>query len=171
MLGNAISKLLLPICIIAAVAYWGLGPRSLRPSAEHAAPRLDLRAHHGRHPVRHRAQAVKPSSSASDSAAPKIDPVAGMVVARDPETGELGLPSPEQMRAIGRRHAEITRNTPEGFTEIRRADGSVGVLLNGKIQSYSIARVGPDGKPTTQCLTADSDSAALALPAPRLEDR
>jgi len=169
MLGNAISKLLLPICIIAAVAYWGLGPHSPRLRAKNAAPRLDLRAHSHRS-IRSKTHAVKPSSSSSDTAA-AVTGVAGMVVARDPETGELGLPSPEQMRAIGRHQAEIMRNTPEGFTEIRKADGSVGVLLNGKIQSYSIARVGPDGKPTTQCLTADSDSAALAVPAPRLEDR
>ena len=168
MLGNAISKLLLPICIIAAVAYWGLGPNAPRLRAENAAPKLDLRTHDRHRPMRSKRRPVRVSS---DSSTANASAVAGMVVARDPETGELGLPSPEQMREIGRHQAEIVRNTPDGLTEIRRADGSVGVLLNGKIQSYSIARVGADGRPTTQCLTADSDSAALAVPVSRLEDR
>lgn len=169
MLGNAISKLLLPICMIAAAAYWALGPNAPRPRAEE--PRkIDLRTHHVQRPIRSKARSVR-TSSASRMTAETSNQIAGMVVARDPETGELGLPSPEQMKAIGQRRAEVMRNTPEGFTEIRRPDGSVGLMLNGKLQSYSIARVGADGNPTTQCFTASSDSAALGVPAPTLEDR
>src|SRR5262245_1823964 len=174
MLGNAIRKPLLPICLIAATAYGVFGLDSPLPQPEVSGPRKierSTREVHAQRPLRRveRVSATLPPNPAASGIA--ASPAAGMVVARDPETGELGMPSPEQMRAIGRHQAMIVRNTPEGFTEIRKADGSVGLVLNGKLQSYSVARIGADGKPTTQCITAGSDSAALAAPAPQLEDR
>jgi hypothetical protein len=173
MFGDAIRKLMLPTCIIAAVGYGALGPHS--PLAEGSRPRKNDRP-----PARvtHRSTTLASAAStrhrAPSFATPDDDataPVSGMVVARDPETGELGPPTPEQMREIAGHRAEIMRNTPEGFTEIRRPDGSVGLVLNGKLQSYSVAHIGSDGKPTTQCVTAASDSEALFVPSSTPEER
>jgi hypothetical protein len=177
MVGDAIRKLILPSCIIGAAAYGLLAPHS--PLAESS--RLNKKQHSPAATV-HRSSTSKRAASthvahkapaAPATALHKAAPssVAGMVVARDPETGELGPPTPEQMQEITKHRAEVMRNTPEGFTEIRRADGAVGLVLNGKLQSYSVVRMGPDGKPMTECVTAASDTAALATPIFAPEER
>jgi hypothetical protein len=113
--------------------------------------------------------AVAPPQPPSVPGAPGL---AGMIVAVDPETGELGMPSPEQMRSIGARMAEIQRVSSDGFIEIHRPDGAVGLELGGRLQSYEMVWIGPDGKLSLRCVTSDPAAAAAAgTPAPALEER
>lgn len=108
----------------------------------------------------------------------------GMIVALDPESGMLGLPTPEQAAALSR-SAVLTRSeeemlsrSTEGLRETRLADGTVLLDLQGRFQEFSVARIGADGKITFECLS-DVASVRQALrgtlaPAPQpavLEDR
>ena len=94
-----------------------------------------------------------------------------MVVAIDPETGTLGLPSPGQMSAIQARRAEAFRLSPDGLVEIRRPDGAVGLVLGSRSQSYSLARTGPDGHSEYRCVSGGTDSVVFADRPPAREDR
>jgi hypothetical protein len=194
MIRPAIRKLALPSCMVAAAIFWMLQTRlpgreanDVLPGTRGAsatgavatAPAITARAAATTPvPIAGVATPVKAADAGREHhrsrppAEARLTAAAGMVVARDPETGELGLPSPEQMRAIHEQRAEILRTTPEGFTEIRRADGAVGLLMNGRLQSYSVARIGADGRPVYQCVSAASDTAAVTrAPAPALEER
>jgi len=75
-----------------------------------------------------------------------------MVVAIDPETGQLGLPTPEQ-------YAELTaekvglNHTSEGLAPAQRLpDGTLIVNLDGRFAEYSVVKVGPDGKRIFGCV-------------------
>jgi len=193
MIRRAIRKAMLPSCIAALAAFSGLvwlaplrngsdsrpwpppettlnGPPAAAAVAPDGTPSVASDAN-GTPALSPRmslgASGVEPSPHGAASAA-------GMVVARDPETGELGMPSPEQMRVIQEheRLAESLRSTPDGFIEIHRADGAVGIEMKGRLQSYSVVQVGPDGKPAFRCVSSRSDTAAVAgTPAPAGEER
>jgi hypothetical protein len=76
---------------------------------------------------------------------------AGLRVARDPETGELGTPTPEQLKELGVAPAALDHSA-EGLEEVHHPDGSVSIDLQGRFMEYSVARVGPDGKPHLDCV-------------------
>jgi hypothetical protein len=94
-----------------------------------------------------------------------------MILAIDPETGKLGPPSPDQMSAIQAHRAESMRLSPDGFVEIHRADGAVGLVLGDRAQSYSIVRVAPDGHRAFGCVSSIAESAAAAGAPAEGEDR
>lgn len=183
MIPRAIRKILLPSCMVATVAFCVFASRAPSRSANASPPHTDEAVALPERPAavvpsagaarRAKNAVAAPEHLASQASAEASGPgVTGMVVARDPETGQLGMPSPEQMRAINERRAEILRITPEGFTEIRRPDGAVGLELNGRLQSYSVVRVGADGRARFECVSARSDTAAVsAAPAAALEER
>jgi hypothetical protein len=86
----------------------------------------------------------------------------GMTIAIDPETGVLGPPSPQQWAELRAGIAQVARNTPDGFLEMRRADGAVGLDLRGRLQEFAVVRIGPDGKPVFGCLRPGEDSPMVA---------
>ena len=79
----------------------------------------------------------------------------GMVVGIDPETGALGMPSPEQLRALRITEGEALSTSSEGLIFIHRPDGAVGVDLQGRFQDYAVARIGSDGRPIFGCIHSD----------------
>jgi hypothetical protein len=128
------------------------------PAGAIAAPVASARSR-----ARTHAHAEAPASAVSTGGA-------GMVVGIDPETGAIGPPSPEQMREIQAHRATTMRATPDGFLEIHRPDGAVGLMLGDRGQSYSVVRVTPGGGRVFGCVEARSDSAAAAAPL-QAEDR
>jgi len=93
--------------------------------------------------------------------------MAGMVVGIDPETGELGMPTPEQVRVISESQHREVDHSAEGLLEVRHPDGSVSVDLQGRFQEYETVRVGPDGKLTFRCVDgAENAKRAVETPAP-----
>lgn len=125
------------------------------------------------------------SASACDPAQPVASPslrtvarpqpfllgMMGMIVAIDPETGMLGLPTAEQSAALSRA-ATLSRAEEEmlsrsfvGLREFRLADGTVGLDLGGRFQEFSVARIGADGRVTFDCLS-DPTAVRRALVAP-----
>ncbi len=78
------------------------------------------------------------------------------MVAIDPETGQLGAPSPEQARtlrlAVG--SAAVSTND-EGLVETHLPDGTVILDLDGRFQDYALARVDKYGNLVHGCVHDD----------------
>jgi hypothetical protein len=88
----------------------------------------------------------------------------GMVAAIDPETGELGAPTPEQAAAL-RPLGTASASESEGILEQHHADGSVSVTdLSGRFQEYMLVKVGPDGKLQKVCVDASQKGTVLKKP-------
>jgi hypothetical protein len=100
----------------------------------------------------------------------------GMVVAIEPETGSLVMPTPEQMRLLTPAEEAGLLRTSEGLVETRRADGTVMVDLQGRFMEYLVLRLGLLGLPSVSCLD-DRGALLRALdpcappPTPLLEER
>ena len=82
-----------------------------------------------------------------------------MVVAIDPETGRLGVPSVEQIGQLSAAEKTGLLRTPAGLTSVRRADGSVMVNLQGRFMEYSVVRLDASGRPRLGCV---DEAAALS---------
>jgi len=95
-------------------------------------------------------------SVAPRTSEPASDPFASAArVARDPETGELGLApqyhelSIEELQAMAHREAE-------GLVTIHNADGSETINHQGRFADYLIVRKGRDGKPVFECIEGET---------------
>jgi len=78
---------------------------------------------------------------------------AGRVVAIDPETGQPGAPSPEQLSALrAASGSTIESLTAEGLLETRLPNGTVILHLDERFHDYVIARIGRDGRVTYGCV-------------------
>lgn len=101
-----------------------------------------------------------PAQSHGASAGAGADPpvaapaAAGMVIALDPETGEYGMPTPEEMRALSLDRLEQLNRSQEGLVEVHHPDGSVSIDLQGRFQEYAFVRIGPDGRKSIGCVEA-----------------
>jgi hypothetical protein len=85
---------------------------------------------------------------------------AGMVVAVDPETGGLRMPSSEELQALYSTPADQMNFSSDGLVKVANPRGGFTVDLQGRFQEYSVARIGPDGKPIFGC--GQSQAAAMA---------
>jgi hypothetical protein len=104
-------------------------------------------------------KAVKPPVK-KQTAAPVTKQVQpGMVVVKDPETGELRAPTAAELSTLtgGRSQSSLAVAQEE-----RRPDGSVMVRLPESTQVFSVAKIGPDGKLVTDCVEG-KDAADKAL--------
>ena len=127
-------------------------------------------------PAAHRA--ASPPRRSDQAPVPQQRPaMAGMVVGIDPETGELGMPTPEQLRALSESPQYQVDHSAAGLLEVHHPDGSVSVDLQGRFQEYATVRVGPDGKLIFRCVDGKEavkravESSTPAPTAPALEER
>jgi hypothetical protein len=88
-----------------------------------------------------------------------------MVVGIDPETGKLGMPTPEQLKELSDLQQYEVDHSDVGLVEVHHPDGSVSVDLQGRFQEYATVRIGPDGKKTFQCVDGP-ENAERALQSP-----
>lgn len=115
-------------------------------------------AHH-RHHARRVARAVT-------APVPALAPArAGLVIAWDPESGTFGMPAPERSLPLTAAERNAVSRSFAGLVQMRHADGSVSVDLQGRFQEFAVVRMGPDGKPLYRCLD-DSASVRRALSQP-----
>ena len=107
------------------------------------------------------------SEGASGAAAvPGASPaIAGMMIALDPESGQYGMPSPEQIAELSAADKQAVSHSGEGLVEVRHPDGFVSIDLQGRFQEYSVAKIDVDGKPQIGCGN-DPAAALRALDAP-----
>src|SRR6185503_7904590 len=106
-----------------------------------------------------------PEAPAHHSPAPAV---AGMVVGIDPETGRIGMPTPEQMKNLSELEQIRLDHATRDLIEVHNPDESVTVDLQGRFQEYATVRRGPDGKLIYQCVEgAENAERALPTPAPQ----
>jgi hypothetical protein len=79
---------------------------------------------------------------------------AGMVVAVDPETGELGMPAPGRLaRELSIEDAQAyARQIARELVTEHRPDGSSSLKHDERLADYTVIQMGPDGKPVFQCV-------------------
>ena len=118
------------------------------------------------------APAVAPSVVATGDAAPeapvvRTHAVAGMVVGIDPETGQIGMPTREQLKNLSELEQIRLDHETGDLIETHNPDGSVTVDLQGRFQEFATVRTGPDGKLIYQCVEGEKNAErALKNPAP-----
>ncbi len=87
----------------------------------------------------------------------------GMVVVRDPVTGQLRAATPAEQKALTAAPQGALRTAaPAAPQAIRNADGSFKVRLGQRGQVYEVLTRAPDGKLTGQCVHGD-EAAERAL--------
>jgi hypothetical protein len=82
----------------------------------------------------------------------------GMVVARDPQTGQLRAPTSAEMQALAAQRRALA--TPAQPTVVARPDATRQVRLGEKSQVYTIATRRADGKLVNQCVQGESAARA-----------
>ena len=94
---------------------------------------------------------------------------AGMMIAIDPETGETGMPSAEQLAEMKVNEADAVSRDFAG-TPTYYPNGMISVDLNGRMQDYAVVRPGKDGKPVVGCVQHPGDLEHLHLTPAGLEE-
>lgn len=160
-----------------------LDPAAGAPPAEPA--RVGEAERSGKTPATAAAAAPQtaPNAASREETAPVTEAVAvtpaaapgatGRIVAIDPETGELVPPSAEQIRELFPPGTQVEAGD-ENVIMVYRPDGTVLMQVGPRIQDYSFAHIGEDGKPIYGCgpLTLTPGAApVLPAPAPKTEDR
>ncbi len=100
-------------------------------------------------------------AAAPATTTPAAPATGGMIVARDPQTGELGLPSVEQRRELlaNEKGAVAPANLP--LFEVSVPGLGFKIELNGLLMDYAVATRGPDGRPHLSCLQRADDAARM----------
>lgn len=87
----------------------------------------------------------------------------GMVVVRDPQTGQLRAPTADELKELrARTPATAGLAAPRPPATVSRRDGSRGLRLGEQGMVYDVVTRGPDGKLTSECVH-DEAGAAHAL--------
>jgi hypothetical protein len=101
----------------------------------------------------------------------------GMVIAVDPETGELGMPTAAQLgREMSIEDAQAyARQIRSELVTIHHSDGSSTLIHDERLADYAVIRIGPDGRKTFQCVhgeqAAHRAACAAAPVEPGMEER
>jgi hypothetical protein len=100
----------------------------------------------------------------------------GMVVVRDPLTGQFRAPTPAEMKALAPVPAASMRTPATQSMVVVNPNGTSSMRLDESSQVYEVVRRAPDGKLVKQCVQGEQAAErALAQPAtheePRHEDR
>jgi hypothetical protein len=77
---------------------------------------------------------------------------AGMVIAIDPETGDVGMPTPEQLADLKLNENEAVMHEDAGLLQVQHADGHWSMDLQGRYQEYAVIRKAADGTTTIGCV-------------------
>lgn len=164
-----------------ALATWGGGPaprsRAAAPAIARAPQPAPIPAAvPAPSPAAARARTPDPGAHAAGralAAAPQTTAAeGGRMVAIDPETGQLGAPTPEQIQALRPAlERAVESRTDEGLKETRLPDGTVILDLDGRFQEHAMARV-QNGRVILGCKHDDGrpvNAARDSVPAPALE--
>ena len=93
----------------------------------------------------------------------------GMLVAIDPETGELGMPNAEQVAEMKLSDADMVSR--EGYVEVHHANGMVSIDLQGRGQDYMVVRKGPNGRDAIGCIHNPNDLENTQITPAGLEEK
>ena len=87
--------------------------------------------------------------------------VAGRNVQVDSQTGQLKPLTVDEAQKLAQGLKELVDQSSEGLTEIRHADGSVSVDLQGRFQALAVARRDTNGKISQSCVDNRRSAAAF----------
>lgn len=106
------------------------------------------------------AAAVVPPSPDRGALTPTSDrpAPAGMVIGIDPETGQLGMPTRDQMKELSELEQRRIEVSPSELVEVHHPDGSVSIDLQGQFQEFTTVRTGTDGKLIFDCVTGPENA-------------
>ena len=125
-------------------------PRTLRASRPNAVS--TARSHARRQAARSQVTPVAAAAAVSASQSRPAGAVeAGLIVGVDPETGELGLPTPDQ-RARLEALARSRRESASRPVAVRHPDGSLSIDVRGRMREFTFVRTRADGKLVYGCL-------------------
>jgi hypothetical protein len=82
----------------------------------------------------------------------------GMVVARDPQTGQLRAPTPAELKALREQPGQasmVGKAAVEAPATVARTDGVRQVRLGERAMVYSVVTRGADGKLVEQCVQGE----------------
>ena len=136
------------LVVIAGVA-WGATSKQVRTTPRHKLARTTAAKH-----------------VVTKKAARPMAGEAGMRIFADPQTGEIGPPTTENMSQIARPDDDFS-----GLTIVRRADGSKHIDLQGRFQESMIIQLDKNGHKVMNCVPNAQVAKALkmapvAAPAP-----
>ncbi|WP_198119160.1 post-PEP-CTERM-1 domain-containing protein [Massilia rhizosphaerae] len=80
----------------------------------------------------------------------------GMVVVRDPLTGKMRAPTPDELKELRAKAPPSTSLAPRGPTPVGPRDGARGVRLGDQNMVYDVVTRGPDGKLTRECVHGEA---------------
>ncbi len=102
------------------------------------------------------------SAAAHRAEAGKVSPIgpasAGMVIARDPVTGEITSPTPEQLKALGLEPKAASANPYAGLPIVRQRNGGEGMDVRGRLMEYVVVRKDAAGKVRMDCVPSEKDA-------------
>ncbi len=84
---------------------------------------------------------------------------AGETVVLDRQTGQTRRLTPQEEQTLAEGIKQLVKPTAEGLVEVRHANGSVSMDLQGHFQNISVAKKEADGSITQSCVN-DLESAA-----------
>lgn len=84
----------------------------------------------------------------------------GMVVVRDPQTGQLRAPTADELKELrARTPATAGLAAPRPPATVSRRDGTRGLRLGEQGMVYDVVTRGPDGKLTSECVHGEAGAA------------
>jgi hypothetical protein len=104
-----------------------------------------------------RGVAPQNAPDASISSPAIAGPGSGMVIAVDPETGELGMPAPGQVGPAPSM-AEVqayARRLASELVTLHHPDGSSTLIHDERLADYAVIRIAPDGTRQFVCVHGD----------------
>lgn len=111
--------------------------------------------------------ALLAASAFSAAGTAGAEPQQGMVVVRDPQTGQFRNATPAEVKVLRAQQAQLGLVPPPPSVVTVRKDGSRHKHLGEASMVYSVVSRDADGKLGMHCVTgAEAADAALARPAP-----
>jgi hypothetical protein len=86
---------------------------------------------------------------------------AGMVVVVDRTTGGTRALTAEEAQNLAQGIEQLVNQSTDGLVQVRRADGSVSMDLQGRFQNVMLAKKEDDGTISQACVDNDLDAAAF----------
>ena len=105
--------------------------------------------------VASRRRGAETNSKLTDASAEKkyvTVKVAGREVQVDPQTGQIKPLSPEEAKNLADGLKNMFNRSTEGLNQVRHADGSLSIDLQGRFQSVAVARINADGAVEQSCV-------------------
>ena len=87
--------------------------------------------------------------------------VAGRYVQVDSQTGQIKPMTPQEAQQLAEGLRGMLNKSTEGLVQVKHADGSVSMDLDGRFQNVMVARINEDGTLTQSCV--DNPQAAASF--------